>query len=135
MTTPISPYPITDSVSVILDGSGDGTARITPGQPAQGGGVGAGRNSGLTWNVTGVAVSVSTNVSEASCSVYLSYGIQSASQNDFQGTTITGSTGDTDTVTAQLRPGDWLTAVWSGGDAGSVATMRVIGTVNPPGVS
>jgi hypothetical protein len=140
-TASIQPFQLTDeTVSVTLNGSGNGQAVITPGAPSPGGGVGVGRNSGLTWDVIGVAVSVaplaghSAPVNQAQCSVYLSYGIQSATPNDFQGQTATGSTGDTDTLTATLKPGDWITAVWSGGDAGAIATLRVLGTVNPPGV-
>src|SRR5260370_23252961 len=56
----LSPFPINEEVSVTLDGSGNGTARITPGQPARGGGVGAGRNSGLSWALTAANVSAST---------------------------------------------------------------------------
>jgi hypothetical protein len=133
MTTP-SPYQLNENVSVTLNGSGNGTARISPGQAgAPGSGVGAGRNSGLTWSLAGVAVSVATNVAEAGADCYVSYGIQSAGAADLQGTTIQGSTGDTCAVTSELRPGDWVTVTWTGGDAGAVATMRVFGTVNPPG--
>jgi hypothetical protein len=139
VTSP-QPYPLADeNVSVTLDGSGNGSASWTPGQPARGGGVGVGRLSGLTVTLTGVAVSVApvgaapAPVNQARCSVYLSYGIQSTSPVAFQGTTVTGSTGDTDTLTGTLKPGDWVTAVWAGGDAGAVATMRILGTVNPPG--
>ena len=147
MTTPqqptpsVQPYQLTDeTATVILDGSGDGETMITPGAPSPGGGVGVGRNSGLTWDVVGVAVSVAPlaghtqPVNQAQCSVYVSYGIQSATAYDFQGQTATGSSGDTDTLTATLKPGDWITAKWTGGDPGTIATMRVLGTVNPPGV-
>lgn len=134
------PYQLTDeTVSVTLDSNGNGTATITPGAPSPGGGVGVGRNSGLSWDVIGVAVSVAplpgnpAPINNARCSTYLSYGIQSATSNDFQGTTATGSTGDTDTLTANIRPGDWITAKWVGGDVGAIATMRILGTVNPPG--
>ena len=126
---------LNEPVSVKLDGSGNGTARISPGQAgAPGSGVGAGRNSGLLWQVPGIAVSVATNVAEAQAKAYISYGIQSATANDLQGQTPTGSTGDTCTVNATLRPGDWVTVVWAGGDANAIATMRVFGTVTPPGV-
>jgi hypothetical protein len=134
MTTP-SPYPLHEFATVILNGSGNGTARISPGQPgAPGSGVGASRNSGLLWNVEGISVSVATNVKEAQASAFISYGVQSVSAGDFQGQTQTGSTGDTCTVNASLRPGDWVTVTWLGGDAGAVATMRVFGTVTPPGL-
>ena len=138
MTTPVSnpiaSYQLTDeTATVTLDGSGNGQVSITPGAPSPGGGVGVGRNSGLTWDVVGVAVSVATSENQAQCSVYLSYGILDYSSASFQGQTATGSTGDTDTLTATIRPGDWITAVWTGGDPGAVATMRILGTVNPPG--
>lgn len=134
MTQP-SPYPIPDFATVTLDGSGNGTARISPGQAAApGSGVGAGRNSGLTWQVSGVAVKVATNTKEAQASAYVSYGIQSTGQDAFRGQTQTGSTGDTCTLSETLRPGDWITVTWSGGDAGAVATMTVFGSVTPPGL-
>jgi hypothetical protein len=134
MTTP-DPYPLHEPVAVKLDGSGNGTAKITPGQPAApGSGVGAGRNSGYLWNVTGIGVKVATNTAEAVCKAYISYGVQSAGDADFQGQTQTGSTGDTCTVNATLRPGDWITVVWTGGDANAIATARVFGTVTPPGL-
>lgn len=139
MTTPaIQSYPLDDSVTVILDGSGNGVAKWTPGQTSSGvanaGGASPGRNSGYSASVTGVGVSVLTNVAEAEASCYVSFGIQSATAADFQGQTQTGSTGDTCTVnTGNLRPGDWVTVKWSGGDAGALATMKLFGTVNPPG--
>ena len=123
-----------ENYSVTLDGSGNGTARATPGQAGSpGSGVGAARYSGLVWELTGVAVQVATNVKEAQASCYVSRGIQSANSNTFQGQTQQGSTGDTCTVTANLRPGDWVIVKWSGGDAGAIATMRVTGTVQLPG--
>jgi hypothetical protein len=132
-TTPTS-FDLQETATVVLDGSGNGTARISPGQPGgPGSGVGAGRNSGLLWNVTGISVNVATNVLEASAKTYVSYGIQSAGLADFQGQTQTASTGDTNTINATLRPGDWITVVWTGGDPGQAATLKVFGTVTPPG--
>lgn len=129
------PYPLNENITVILNSAGNGIARISPGQPgAPGSGVGAARNSGLLWQLEGIAVSVATNVIEAQASAYVSYGIQSNGQADLQGQTQQGSTGDTCSVTAVLRPGDWVTVVWTGGDAGANATMRVFGTVTPPGI-
>jgi hypothetical protein len=130
----IQPYQITETVSVKLDGSGNGKASISPGQPSPAGGVGASRNSGLSWDVVGTAVSVSTNTKEATAKTYISYGGLSQTSVDFVGATDRASTGDSGTFTAYLRPGDWVTTVWSGGDANAVATMRIIGTVNPPGM-
>lgn len=123
---------IDDYATVTLDGSGNGTARITPGQ-SSGGGAAPGRNSGYSWSVDTVYVSVATNVLESKATLYVSYGIISNGPNDGLGTTQQGSTGDTCTVGRTLRPGDWITVVWKGGDAGQVATAKVFGTVNFPG--
>jgi hypothetical protein len=129
-----TPYQLNENFTVKLNGSGSGTARISPGQPGSpGSGVGAGRNSGLVWNVDGVAVSVATNTAESQAAAYVSYGIMSAGAADLQGQTQEGSTGDTCTFSASLRPGDWITVTWTGGDPGQVATARVFGTVSPPG--
>jgi hypothetical protein len=132
---PVQPYTLSENFTVTLNGSGNGTARISPGQPgAPGSGVGAGRNSGLLWNVDGVAVSVATNTAESNANAFVSYGIMSAGPPDLQGNTQQGSTGDTCTFSASLRPGDWITVTWTGGDPGQVATARVFGTVTPPGM-
>jgi hypothetical protein len=133
----LAPYQITgEFASVVLDGSGNGTARISPGQPAAGnraGGGGIPRNSGYSWNVDAISVSVSTNSLEAVASAYVSYGIQSSSPSELVGSTVTGSTGDTCVIGAQLRPGDWISVAWKGGDPGATATLHVQGTVNPVG--
>src|SRR5712691_4433709 len=65
----VQPYDLNGvTASVTLDGSGNGTARITPGQAGPGriSGGGASRSSGLSWDVIGIAISVSTNIKEAS---------------------------------------------------------------------
>lgn len=139
MTSPaIQAYPLDDSVTIRLDGSGNGVAKWTPGQTASNvanaGGAAPGRNSGFSASVTGVGVSVAANTKEATAACYVSFGIQSATPSDFQGQTQTGSTGDTCTInTGNLRPGDWITVTWTGGDASQLATMKIFGTVNPPG--
>jgi hypothetical protein len=136
----IRPYQLTDeTATVILDASGNGTAMITPGASTVGGGAGAGKYSGLTWDVIGVAVNVApvppatAPVLQAHCSTFLSYGVQSATPYDFHANTVTGSTGDIDTLITTIQPGDWITCIWTGGDSGAIATMRILGTVNPPG--
>jgi hypothetical protein len=133
VTTPLT-YDLDESVTTVLNGSGNGTAIISPGQPAApGSGVGAARYSGLAWEVAAVAVSVATNVAEAQASVYVSRGILASGAANFQGQTAQGSTGDTCSLSATLIPGDWITVTWTGGDAGSLATMRVTGSVTAPG--
>lgn len=144
MTNPASPssYPLVgETRSTVLNGSGNGQVTWTPGAPgAPGSGVGYSRMSGYTVDVIAVSVAVaiapgnSQIINQASAAVYVSYGVQSAGPQDFQGQTVTGSSGDTDTLTATLRPGDWITVKWTGGDSGATATMQVMGTVNPPGI-
>lgn len=114
---------LNESATVILDGTGTGQAKLSP--------VGA-RYSGYEWEPAMCYVSVSTNAKEAKATTYVSYGIQSAQPTDAIGTTITGSTGDTCTMSQKLKPGDWVITKWTGGDAGAVATMRLTGSVRIP---
>lgn len=117
-----------ETASVTLNGSGAGTARLSPFGPRQG---------GLTWDLSSVTVSVtfagSAPVNESAARLYLSYGIQSAQASDLVAQSGTGSSGDTCAMSQTIRPGDWLTVAWSGGDAGQIATFVVAGTINPPG--
>ena len=103
------------TVTAVLNGSGGGTAKIGPAGPAE------------VWNAQVASVSVSTNTAEAQCRIYV--GDQPAANNFIDGT-LSGSTGDaTSRVSARpLKLGDFIWAVWSGGDAGSVATLNVTGT-------
>lgn len=114
---------LNENAQVILDGSGNGLARISPHGT---------RYSGYTWQPINLYVSVSTNVSEAQATAYVSYGIQSSTPNDAIGQTATGSSGDTCGMTQNLKPGDWITVKWNGGDPGAVATMRVTGQATLP---
>jgi hypothetical protein len=125
MTSPaILPLQLFENIQVKLDGSGNGSAKISP--------YGA-RHSGLTWEIDAVAVSVATNVKESQCSVYISYGNIQSDPTTLVGTTITGSTGDTCGVNQNIRPGDWVIVKWTGGDANQVATARVTGIIYPMG--
>jgi hypothetical protein len=103
-----------------LDVNGNGQAQCGPGLP------------GVSWQPSSIAVSVSTNVSEAQCSVYLGIGPYPGS---LVGATQTGSTGDSTDCSATVWPGQELIAVWTGGDPGSIATMSVFGTKTVPGGS
>lgn len=105
------------SASVVLDVNGNGQASCGPGLP------------GVSWQPASIAVSVSTNASEAQCSVYLGIGPQAGS---LVGATQTGSTGDSTDCSATVWPGQELIAVWTGGDPGSVATMSVFGSKQVP---
>lgn len=103
------------SVTVVLNGSGTGTAKIGPSGAFE------------TWQAQAAAVSVATNSAEAQCRIYLG---DSAIAPNFVDSTLSGSTGDsTGRVSARpLRLGDYIWAVWTGGDPGAVATLNVTGT-------
>lgn len=125
MTTPASTITadLNESASIVLDGSGNGTARLTPAGT---------RYSGYKWQPQMCYVSVSTHALEARATTYVSYGIQSATPSDAIGSTFTGSSGDTCTMSQNLKPGDWVITKWTGGDPGAVATMRLTGQVTIP---
>jgi hypothetical protein len=108
--------PIVPGVATVtLNGSGSGTAKVGP--------VGARE----VWSPQAASVSVATNVAEAQCKIYV--GDSPVASNFIDGT-LSGSTGDsTGRVSASAVPLGWYVwAVWSGGDAGSVATLNVTGT-------
>lgn len=105
--------PLSKSASVLLDSSGNGTASIGP------------TGVGESWTVTNVSVSVATNTSEAVCRTYAG---AAASQRYFIGGTTWGSTGDNNVLSAVVKGGSQVFAVWEGGDSGAKATVTVTGT-------
>lgn len=111
-------WPLNQTGTVTLDGSGNGTVQLSPDGPQE------------HWQPTLASVKVSTNTLLATCRVYV--GPVVADQY-FVDASYDGSTGDnTDRVTgydvyrAGPYPSVW--AVWTGGDPGSIATLNVIGT-------
>jgi hypothetical protein len=107
---------LNESISVTLDGSGNGTVKLGP--------VG----HGVTWSVETASVGCSTNVHEAQCKIYVG---NDTSQRFFRDATLSGSTGDsTDRVTGTLRMNTFVWAVWSGGDPGAQGTLTIDGEVN-----
>jgi hypothetical protein len=105
--------PLNVSAQVTLDGSGDGTASIGP------------LSSGEVWSGLTAAVRVATNVNEAICSIYSG---AAATAGYGRGATTWGSTGDSTSQLSEVRVGGQVFAVWTGGDAGQVATLTVTGT-------
>lgn len=114
MTTPAT-LPLTETLQVTLDGSGNGTVQFRP--------------RGETWYPDVISVKVATNTSEAQCRVYAG---PAATDAYFIDGTQSGSTGDsTDRlsgyqISAHQTP--YVFAVWSGGDAGAVATAILSGS-------
>lgn len=104
-----------DYASVVLNGSGNGTAKVGP------------LSSRERWTPAVISVSATTNTKEASCSIYVG---ASATDPYFIDASFSGSSGDsTDRGAAKtVRVGQYVWAVWTGGDAGATATVRVNGT-------
>lgn len=104
-----------DYASVVLNGSGNGTAKVGPISARE------------RWTPSVISVSATTNTKEAACSIYVG---ASASDPYFIDASFSGSSGDsTDRGAAKtVRVGQYVFAVWTGGDAGATATVRVNGT-------
>jgi hypothetical protein len=111
MTTRVS---MNETAIITLDGTGSGTARLGP------------LTARETWYPDGVSVKANSNpTNEAQCIIYIGEG---ATQDNFRGTTFTGSSGDsTDQVPGKMSKGWYVFAVWSGGDANVSATLTVTG--------
>lgn len=111
--------PLNLSNAVTLDGSGNGTVRLGPAGGSE------------VWTVA--IVHVKTNqapasiASEAQCFIYSG---PLADDTAFVDSTSSGSTGDsTDSAAAwPVSIGEWIWAVWHGGDAGAQGILRVTGT-------
>lgn len=120
---------LNENASVVLNGSGNGTAQLSPHGT---------RYSGYQWRPINLYVSVapapgnSAVLNNAKATAYVSYGVQSNTPNDAIGSTINGSLGDTCGMSQTVKPGDWITVVWTGGDPGAIATMRVTGQADVP---
>lgn len=109
---------LTAVAACVLDSSGNGTASTGP----------AGTRE--SWQPATAAVSVSTNVKEATARIYT--GAQ-VFQGTFTDGTTWGSTGDsTSNFTGTVYPGQQVWAVWTGGDPGATATLVVSGTRTVP---
>lgn len=96
-------YPL--AASVTLDGSGNGTATIAP------------RGSGMS-TITRTTVSVATAVKMPIAQTFINV----ATPPNLVDATYTGANDSSDT-TIPLQPGSQLLCVWSGGDAGALATV------------
>ena len=124
MTDNILTVDLYETAQVKLDGSGNGTAFISPVGP---------RNGGLRWEITACAVKASSNVLEAAGECFVSYGLRSTDAGSSKGQTATGSSGDTCGLAVTIRPNDYVSVKWTGGDVGAIATMVLTGTIYPPG--
>jgi hypothetical protein len=149
MTTPPAipaTAPLNEIFQQKLDGTGGATISIQPGAAASpGSGVGASRRGGFSWDTQAIVPSVFPLAGNPgvvkSClvSVYVSLGIQQAQQAQLVGNstlpaTASGPSSEPCLYPGNLKPGDWITVTFAGGDIGAIATVRVFGTSNPPGL-
>ena len=122
------PWPLTpalNSVSVTLDGNGNGTAQLGPQYVKE------------HFQVQSASVAVAplagqtAPLKQATCSIYVGSSVNSAT---FYGTTYTGSIGDTCSIGTDIQTGQLVIAVWAGGDVGAIATMSLNGqrTIGAP---
>lgn len=122
MTAPSSGPELNQADSVVLDGSGNGTVRLRP------------DGSHEYWLPQTVSVLAPNPAGglpnfEAQCFMYAG---QKAADQYFVDATQSGSTGDSSGRFAGKMIGrnadPWIIAVWTGGDPGATATLRVMGT-------
>lgn len=106
--------PLSEFASVVLNGSGAGTARVGPAA------------HGVTWRPTVASVKVSTATLSPICNLFVG---ATATDDNFVDGSYTGEKNSTDAVAGQeLVLGQYVFAVWSGGDPGAQATVTVSGT-------
>lgn len=112
--------PLSDFVQITLDGSGGGTARLGP------------RAHGQVWKPTVASIKMAgpTPAGLATCFVYAGGYVGDA---NFVDSTYDVNNDSTDRVTGQaLALGQYVFAVWSGGNPGALATLTVNGTKEIP---
>lgn len=108
--------PLYESQPITLDSNGNGTAQLGP------------LSAREVWKPQNVHVSANANPSnEAQCSIYVGDTVNPANYRDG---TWSGSSGDsTDKINADvIKIGNYIFAVWTGGDSGIQATLSVTGT-------
>jgi hypothetical protein len=107
-----NPLPLNPQGTVILDGSGNGTVVLRP------------RNAREVWRVTGASVSVSSNNNEPTFVLY----DRDPTLKRSKGGTYSGSmSSDTSLNPFELQNarGDYVTGIWTGGDAGATAILTL----------
>lgn len=106
-------YPVSPQATVVLNASGNGQCSITP--PA-----------GTRWDLALAAVSTTSTVNASRALLYLG---NSGGPLTLVDSTYLGNNASSGKVAgAPFFPGTYLWAVWTGADAGSVATLQAYGT-------
>lgn len=111
----MSTVPLNESAYVTLDATGAGTVRLGP------------RAHGQTWHPQIASVATSTATKSPTCKLYV--GGPTLSSSVLVDGTYTGEQNATDAVGGwELRLGNYVWAIWSGGDAGAQATLTLAGS-------
>jgi hypothetical protein len=107
--------PLIASISVTLNSSGNGQAQVGP------------LSAREVWSPQNCSVSVSSDVNESACKIYVG---DSPLQRNYIDGTASGSFGDGTSriANSQVVAGQYVWAVWTGGDANATATLLVTGT-------
>jgi len=104
--------PLNTQASVTLDGSGNGTVQIGP-------------RIGQRWNVTNAAVQIPNAVKIPLANWYVG---GAPIPGNFVDGTFTGNMDATGrTSNFSITSGNYVWAVWTGGDSGATATLSILG--------
>lgn len=111
----MSTVSLRETASVVLSAAGAGTAKIGP------------RSAREVWHPSNATVRASSATKEAQAELFVGFSVYAGAS---RGTTFSGSSGDTYSGLAGdiVRCGEYVHAVWTGGDAGATATLNVTGT-------
>ena len=116
VTPPKIPQPLGPvSANVTLSGTGGGTASLGPTRVRE------------HWQLSAASVAANQNpTNQATCKLYVGSTIGSGT---FISQTATGSSGDTCGLGGiDIQSGMRVWAVWTGGDAGQIATLTILAT-------
>lgn len=108
--------PLSDFVTITLDGSGNGTAQLGP------------RAHGQVWKPTVASIKMSGATPSGLATCFL-YAGGAATDGNFIDSTYDVNNDSTDRVSGQqLELGQHVYAVWTGGNPGATATLTLNGT-------
>jgi hypothetical protein len=106
---------LNESGQVVLDSNGNGSLTIGP------------NNSAQVWIPTSLGVQASSNVKEPMFKFYRGH---SAGPLNYISGTTTGSNDNTDVNGITLFPGETFFCQWTGGDAGAIASVTIVGEIH-----
>jgi hypothetical protein len=113
MTTEV---PLSEFVTITLDGSGNGTAQLGP------------RAHGLVWKPTVASIKMTGDIPADLATVFVYAGGTVNDGNFVDSTYDVNSASSGNIAGQQLQLGQYVFAVWSGGNPGASATLTLNGT-------